>query len=139
MRACRWLLVLASVWLGAPTVAAIACEVPRNFNVRGRIQSGDVIVLFRTVPTAIEIGQQFSVEAVVCVNPPSPRATGFRVDAQMPEHSHGMNYRPQVTAKGDGFYVAEGLLFHMPGNWQLVFDVEQGDRTERLAIDVILE
>jgi len=35
--------------------------------------------------------------------------------------------------------VAEGLLFHMPGRWQLLFDVERGGRTERLEADVVLE
>jgi hypothetical protein len=47
------------------------------------------------------------------------------VDAQMPEHRHGMNYRPTVSATGNGRYVAEGLLFHMPSRWQLRFDVER--------------
>jgi hypothetical protein len=36
-------------------------------------------------------------------------------------------------------HVAEGLLFHMPGRWQLVFDVEHAGRTERLVTDVVLE
>jgi hypothetical protein len=34
--------------------------------------------------------------------------------------------------------VAEALLFHMPGRWQLVFDVDRGGRTERLSADVLL-
>jgi YtkA-like len=137
MKIRRQLLVLALAWL--VPAAAIACEVPSGFNVRGRIESGGVVVLFRTVPVAIEIGQHFSVEAVVCVAPPAPPANGLRVDAQMPEHRHGMNYRPRVTAKGDGVYVAEGFLFHMPGHWQLLFDVDLGGRTERLEVDMDLE
>ena len=38
-----------------------------------------------------------------------------------------------------GLYVAEGLLFHMPGLWQLMFDVERGGRMERLTTDIDLE
>jgi len=57
----------------------------------------------------------------------------------MPEHRHGMNYRPTVATSGEGRYRAEGLLFHMPGRWQLLFDVERGGRTERLAADILLE
>jgi hypothetical protein len=57
----------------------------------------------------------------------------------MTEHRHGMNYRPRVFGQGAGRYVVEGLLFHMPGRWQLVFDVERGRRTERLETDVVLE
>jgi hypothetical protein len=50
-----------------------------------------------------------------------------------------MNYRPRVSARGDGLYVAEGLLFHMPGRWQLLFDVECGGRMERLEAEIDLE
>ena len=44
-----------------------------------------------------------------------------------------------VAATADGRWVAQGMMFHMPGRWQLVFDVERGGRTERLATDVVLE
>jgi hypothetical protein len=50
-----------------------------------------------------------------------------------------MNYRPTLEAKGAGRYLAEGLLFHMPGRWQLLFDVERGGRRTRLSSDVLLE
>ncbi len=84
------------------------------------------------------MGRHFAVEAVVCARPPAAVAA-VRVDAQMPEHRHGMNYRPRVSARGNGLYVAEGLLFHMPGRWQLLFDVERGGRTERLEAEIELE
>jgi hypothetical protein len=92
--------------------------------------------MFRTIPATIEIGRHFSVEAIVCATPP---ARGLRVDAQMPEHRHGMNYRPQVSTAPDGRYVADGFLFHMPGRWEIVFDVERGGRTERLSTEILLE
>jgi hypothetical protein len=129
-------LLLAAALLAATAGAAEACEPPGGFTPQGRIASNDVVVMFRTLPAAIEIGRHFSIEAVVCT---TPAPQGLRVDAQMPEHRHGMNYRPTVSARGPGRYVAEGLLFHMPGRWQLVFDVERGGRTERLATDIVLE
>jgi hypothetical protein len=98
-----------------------------------------VVVLFRTVPSPIEIGRHFTVEALVCPTPPTGAAAAFMVDARMPEHRHGMNYRARVFRKPDGIYVAEGLLFHMPGLWQLMFDVERGGRMERLTTDIDLE
>lgn len=55
----------------------------------------------------------------------------LRVDATMPEHRHGMNYRPRVLQQADGWRV-EGLLFHMAGRWELRFDVEQGGRVQSL-------
>ena len=65
--------------------------------------------------------------------------TGLKVDADMPAHRHGMNYRARVTPQGDGRYRAEGLLFHMPGAWQFVFDLERPGGTERLTADVTVE
>jgi len=128
--------LLAAALLAGLAGAAESCEAPEGFTARDRLASKDVVVMFRTLPEAIEIGRHFSVEAVVCATPPT---RGLRVDARMPEHRHGMNYRPTVAAVGPGRYVAEGLMFHMPGRWQLLFDVERGGRTERLAIDILLE
>jgi hypothetical protein len=119
--------------------AAPPCEAPPGFGAPRRLESSGVVVLFRTVPSPIEIGQHFSVEALVCPMPPIGVAAGFMVDARMPEHRHGMNYRARVFRKADGIYVAEGLLFHMPGLWQLMFDVERGGRMERLTTDIDLE
>jgi len=127
---------IAAAGLLVTAGVAEACEVPAGFTARERLTSQDVVVMFRTVPAAIEIGRHFSVEAIVCATPPTQ---GLRVDAQMPEHRHGMNYRPTVATTGDGRFVAQGLLFHMPGRWQLLFDVERGGRTERLATDLLVE
>lgn len=101
------------------------------------MESAGITVVFRTLPPAIELGRHFAVEALVCGDGTPPVLT--RVDAQMPEHRHGMNYRPTLAAKGGGHYVAEGLLFHMPGRWELSFDVEGGGRRTRLATDLVVE
>ena len=69
----------------------------------------------------------------------TPAVRALRVDAQMPEHRHGMNYRARVSTTGERRYVAEGLLFHMPGRWQLVFDVERETGTERLTTDLVID
>jgi len=132
-------LALASMAMTIVTAhASSTCDAPRGFEPSGRLESSDVIVVFRTVPPTIEIGHHFAVEAVVCTGA-APMPTRLRVDAMMPEHRHGMNYRPTVGKRGDGVYVAEGMLFHMPGRWQLLFDVERDGRVERLSTDMELE
>ena len=61
------------------------------------------------------------------------------VDAAMPEHGHGMNRVPEVRHAGDGRYVVDGMLLHMPGRWEVYFDVTDGALTERAQIEVELE
>jgi hypothetical protein len=123
----------------APVLAAAqACEPPPGFGAATRVESRDTVLLYRTNPARIAVGEHFTVDAIVC--PKSlPAPTGIRVDAQMPAHRHGMNYRARVAAKGDGRFVAEGLLFHMPGRWQFAFDVERPGRVERLTHDLVVE
>jgi len=135
------LALAAPVAAGPALVVAAppACEAPRGFQAQKRLESSDVVVLYRTVPPVIEVGHAFVVEVVVCPEPPAGAARGLLVDAYMPAHRHGMNYRPRVVRKGEGIYMAEGLLFHMPGQWQLRFDVERGGRIERLSADIELE
>lgn len=135
-------LLLALGAAAAPAGAAAApppCEAPPGFQAQERIETPDVVVLYRTVPAAIEVGQPFAVEAIVCAGPTAGAAAGLQVDAYMPEHRHGMNYRPRVSRTGDGIYRAEGLLLHMPGRWQLRFDVERAGPTVRLSADVDLQ
>jgi hypothetical protein len=121
---------------GIAPARAQACE-PPGFGARGRAEGDGVTIVYRTVPAAVEWGRHFAVEAIVCAD--GPAAVLSRVDADMPEHRHGMNYRPSLTATSSGHYVAEGLLFHMPGRWRLWFDVERGGRRTRLASDVLVD
>jgi hypothetical protein len=59
------------------------------------------------------------------------RRLRLEVDAAMPDHRHGLNARPQVSGNArDGFQV-EGLLLHMPGYWEIYFDLTEGPVTER--------
>jgi hypothetical protein len=73
----------------------------------------------------IAVGRHFALDVMLC----PPDATLLRVDASMPEHRHGMNYRPTVQDLGGGRWRAEGLMFHMPGRWELKLDVQAAGRT----------
>jgi hypothetical protein len=133
----RALLGLAAAGTAVGSIAAVAaaCEPPAGFTPHGRLASGDLVVLYRTLPGTIEVGRHIAVEAVVC----GGLARVVRVDADMPEHRHGMNYRAHVRHDGAGRYLAEGLLVHMPGRWRLLVDVERDGQAERLATDLVLE
>ena len=125
---------LVALAAAAPVAVAAQCDAPG-----AKVESDRVVVVYRTVPAKVAVGQHFVVEARVCGKGPGPAPGALRVDADMPAHRHGMNYRAKVSPKGDGRYVAEGLLFHMPGEWRLLFDVERGGKTERLAANLNLE
>ncbi len=72
------------------------------------------------------MGRHFTIEFELCPHGDAKAPSEIRVDAQMPQHKHGMNYRPSVKALGQGLYRAEGLMFHMPGRWELVFELRDG-------------
>ena len=63
----------------------------------------------------------------------------LRVDADMPAHRHGMNYRPTLSAQPDGSFVAQGLLLHMPGRWRIRFEIETDGRRQWLEQTVDLK
>ncbi len=98
-----------------------------------RVQNARYEVVFATVPAPLEAGKHFSLDIVVCPRGGAPLPDAVRVDAVMPEHRHGMNYRPVVAARGSGAYRADGLLFHMPGRWDFLFDLVTREGTEHLA------
>jgi len=103
------------------------------------IEGASYTVVWKTVPDPIQVGAHFTVDFAVCPRAAAEAPRAVRVDATMPEHRHGMNYRPVVSASSAASYRAEGLLFHMPGRWAVTFDVEGNGRSERLTSVLQLE
>jgi len=105
------------------------------------IDSQNYTLVYRTQPEKIVIGQHFAVELALCAKDgtAAPAPENVRVDAHMPEHRHGMNYRTTVTSSGAGRYRAEGLMFHMPGRWEYIFEVRAAGTTERMTASVVLQ
>ena len=127
-------LALAALMSAGP--AAYADCGPGPGVLRGETRA--VALAFRTTPSVIKVGELFSLQAEVCPQK-GVSVTGIKVSAGMPAHKHGMNYRPRVSATGPGRYTATGLMFHMPGRWQFVFDVETRAGRERIHVDHALE
>jgi hypothetical protein len=103
--------------------AAPACELPG-----ARVLEGARLTLaYRTVPARLAAGEHFAVEIALCPKGGNlPDREDFPVlasaSAHMPEHRHGMNYKPGVRALGQGRFRTEGWMFHMPGRWEFVFE-----------------
>lgn len=123
-----WALVLA--WVPA---AALACP-PQDAD--GQRLAGDGVELAWRVADAdaAPLAEPFSLQVLLC----PPEATLRAVDATMPAHRHGMNYRPSLRSLGGGRWQVDGLLWHMAGTWALRLDVQHQGRTQVLQQDVEL-
>jgi hypothetical protein len=116
---------------GAYVGNAQACELPPGT----RIESRRLELSYRTIPAKIAVSEQFVLELAACPKTGATFPGRVNLDAHMPEHRHGMNYRPTLEPMGDGRYRSEGWLFHMPGRWEFIFDLGG----ERLTHSVRIE
>ena len=124
----------------AATVAAMCGVAHACGNPGDKLANGaHYTIAFKTAPAPIKTSEHFAIDLTVCPLGKAPMPRTVRIDASMPEHRHGMNYRPTVTAKGAGRYRAEGLLFHMSGRWEIAFDLATANSTERITSPVVLE
>ncbi len=80
------------------------------------------------------VSRPFKLHLTLC----PARAELRRVDASMPEHRHGMNYRPRLQPAGPGAWTANGLVWHMPGRWELLLIVVLDGRERRLVQPLVL-
>jgi cytochrome c peroxidase len=132
LRLRMWLRMLRPMSLLLTTLPATACPLPAP-----SLQQGAVQALWKVAGPPITVGRHFAIDVQLC----PADAVLTRVDAQMPEHQHGMNYKPSLKRVGgapDGRWRAEGLLFHMPGRWELRLDVQAAGSLERLTDTVTL-
>jgi hypothetical protein len=129
------LAVMVAVACFASAAAATCPETASGF---ARLASAEAEIAYRWQPAEPKVGQFFAVEVIAC-RAPAPAGTGrIEVDAQMPEHGHGMNYRPAAAQAGPGHFRFSGLMLHMPGRWRLTYDILQGDRRTRLSQELTL-
>lgn len=122
--------ILAAI-LGIASMPALACA---DIPVSARIIEGPHFKLIAlSDPVPIPLNAPFALDIWICDGRMAelPRLT--HVDAQMPAHRHGMNYQAKISKRDWGVYRAEGLLLHMPGEWEFSFEFSGADRSERLT------
>ena len=120
----------------AHPLASLAC--PATPAGARTVESPRHVLHYRTSPASPAVGKPFAIDMIVCPKNPQAGIVGLDVDARMPEHRHGMNYRATVKSQKDGHYRAEGLMFHMPGRWEFMFDVRDASGTEHLTHDTTI-
>ncbi len=154
MRPSRWLQRAAALGLlvavAGPAVAVetkALCGDGLDARARRLIDGPSHWLAYAPRPAPITTGRHFALDIVVCPKAGAGVPLALRVDAQMPAHSHGMNYRPTVRALGPtgdagetrrARYRADGLLLHMTGQWRLVFEFSADGRPQRLTQDLDL-
>jgi hypothetical protein len=126
-----WRHAQALIGLAALCGAAGACDLPAG----ARVESISFSLSYRTQPATIALGEHFSLEYAICPKTGVSLPAMVGVDAWMPEHRHGMNYKASISALGSGRFRAQGLLFHMPGRWEFVFEAG----SERLVHSLRIE
>lgn len=112
-----------------PTLA-LACQLD-TMDAQGDRFAAQIV----TEPAPIPLNAPFSLIVSICPIHGGTPPSGVSLDASMPMHGHGMNYRPTITQLNDGRWRAEGFLFHMPGAWRIVIDVESEGIVDRLTLD----
>ena len=107
---------------------------------RTLIETGGLTLAFAPRPAPIAVGRHFSIDVVVCAASNAPAPALVRVDAEMPAHRHGMNYRAAIHPLDGDRYAVDGLMFHMPGRWRFLFTLgrDRGGQTT-LAHEIEIE
>jgi hypothetical protein len=128
----------ATLWIAAgvraqPAQAAADCGSSLGPAVR-RIQHAGLTLAWNAQAQPIPLDRHFQLDIVIC----GGLVDSLRVDADMPAHRHGMNYRAMVDRTAADRFRARGLLFHMAGRWRLIFDLDRGDQRLRLVDELDL-
>jgi hypothetical protein len=133
----RGLRVALAAALGLAATAHAACgdELKRPRVLQGSRQH----VAYSAERSAIPFNQHFTLDVVACPLGSASAAKTLTIDALMPEHGHGMTYRPNAVPIAPGRWRVEGMLLHMRGNWVLSFDVGAGEDRERLTDSFLLK
>ena len=104
------------------------------------IEQGDTTIWLQ-VDNAIRVSEPVSLTMPRCGS--NNTETELSLDALMPAHGHGMNYQPEITeiARDENGvqYRVEGLVLHMPGNWQWNVDVTSSDGKDTLQREFRVE
>ncbi len=102
-------------------VAAHACKLPKALSGWPEVEIPAGRVAWKRLSGPIRVGKPFALEVAGCLKAGAVRR--LRVGATMPAHGHGMNYKPTEKTLAPGWSRFDGFLFHMPGTWQLTFDL----------------
>ena len=80
-------------------------------------------VSYDTTPSPIPLNEEFSIWLTIVEKETNTEViAGINVDinAEMPNHDHGMSQTPVTSQMDDGRFMSEGMFFQMPGYWHIL-------------------
>ncbi len=111
-----------------------ACQLPAGWLTMKSSTKQSVQAAISLSREGIAVGAPFAVDFAVC-DAGTANIERITIDATMPRHRHGMNYKPSVADLGNNRYRAKSFVFHMPGLWRIVVTAYQNARPIYLERD----
>lgn len=131
------LLFLGSLGAGHSSQANEMCGSESGIQLSGS-KDAPWTIRIQVNPKTIPLNAPFDATVTICSQ--SERLpTRLVVDATMPAHKHGMNYKVTAASVDDRTYGVNNLLFHMPGVWRLEVTAYDNGRPHRFTHDVELQ
>lgn len=137
MKLLKWVIWALAAVTALPGAAA-ACELTLGPDAL-RAEDQTYQLALQTVPAPIAVSKPFAIKLQICRKEGTAFAGRVDVDAIMPAHRHGMNYKPVLENGADGVITGSGFVFHMPGKWQFLIRLSEDDQVRKLAIDYLLK
>jgi hypothetical protein len=100
---------------------------------------GNFEVTIEPEGAAIVRNKHFAIDVKLVAISGDTEGVSVKVDGDMPAHGHGMNTKPEFSAIDGGGHRAEGMLFHMGGDWVITVDVMRDGKSEKAAFPVSVE
>ena len=101
-------------------------------------ERGTYRIAWRPLGSEVPKNEYFELEVEVTKQGELFRDGRLVVDAQMPDHGHGMNVSPRAFMKKDGRWRVKGMVLHMGGRWVLELGVLTVGAAEKAYFEIQL-
>ena len=101
-------------------------------------ERGTYRISWRPSGPGVPKNEYFELEVEVTKADERFRGGRLIVDAEMPEHGHGMNVSPRALQRANGRWHVKGMLFHMGGRWVLQLGVLTSGAPEKAYFEIQL-
>jgi len=123
----------------APTPAPTSPAPTAPWPATRKTDRGNFTVTIQPRGGGIATNKHFSLDVRVVPSAEAGAPASVAVDADMPSHGHGMNTKPETFHEGGERYRADGMLFHMEGDWSISVEIATRSAKERALFPVSIE